>query len=98
MNNHVRSEYEHFRAWRLRVNPAYDADIKAIARSYNEWTKYAKCIRGIKTKKLTMNQLCQHLVEDFGHPVDDRRFRGVMVFYDAEGVNEWDRKHQIEFP
>jgi hypothetical protein len=93
MNNRVISEYEHFRCARIRVDPGSYTNIREIVRCYKEWTEYAKCIRNIKTKKLTLTELCQHLIEDFGQPENEKRFRGLIVFSDSDSVDEWDKEH-----
>lgn len=94
MNNLFMPEYLAFRSSRIRYDPASYTNIREIVRCYKEWTEYAKCIRGITSKKLTVLELCEQLQKEFGQPENEKRFRGVIVFYDADSVDEWDKEHQ----
>jgi hypothetical protein len=94
MNNDSMSEYRAFSACRLRKDLEYCTDIKEIAKAYKEWTEYAKCMRGITTKKLTMIELCKYLQEEFGKPLNERIFRCCRVFSDAESVDKFDKERE----
>ena len=90
MNNRVMSEYERFRAARIRVDPGYTADLSVISRAFREWLEWNDTW---KIGRLSNEDLRKNLEKEFGQPVNETRFRGVIVFTDAESVEEWDRGH-----
>jgi P4 family phage/plasmid primase-like protien len=81
--------YAKFRNTRIRKEVGARTDIKLIWKAYRVWTEQ----QGGIGKKLTVEELRKRLVDEFGAPLENRTFVGIVAFDDDESFAEHEKEH-----
>ena len=81
--------YAKFRGSRIRKEAGARTDIKVIWRAYKTWIEQ----QGGIDKKLSEQELRKRLVDEFGAPIENRTFVGIITFSGDDEVAEYEAEH-----